>query len=107
MKLIDILKLIQDDFYPPIMEEDKNGRFSIDTRPESLFNITICFMCEEETWITCNIQNEILIPWYKCEVSSIQPSDEQNSICIWLKDEEYIRENFSDCVEIRKVGEAE
>lgn len=90
MKLIDILKLIEDDFYP--VEVDSRG--SLDTRPQSVFKVTICFMCEEETWLTCNVRNEILIPWYDCEVRGINPDDKhKDAICVWLKDEEYIK-NF-------------
>lgn len=89
MKLIEILKLIDNEIAPFVLDE-----FGIDSRPNSVFKVTICFMCEEETWITCNIKNEILIPWYECYVSAICPGD-NNTIEIWLKDEEYIQENFS------------
>lgn len=91
MTLLDVLKLIEKDFFP--MTVCKDGSF--DTRPQSVFEVTICFMCEEETWITCNIQNEILVPWYDCEVSSIHPnSNNGNSICVWLHDEEYIKKYY-------------
>ena len=109
MTLLDILKLIQKDYFPPVMEL-KNGELDgIDTRPQSVFEVTICFMCEEETWLTCNIQNELLIPWYDCEVESIQPDDRNgNAICVWLKDEEYLRERFWNCFEtVEKEGGAE
>ena len=90
MILLDVLKLIHEDAFPPIV--DKCG---IDTRPSSVMEVTLCFMCEEETWITCNIQNEILIPWYECEVISIQPDDiHKNAICVWLKDTEYLQKNY-------------
>ena len=100
MKLIDLLKLIHNEAFPPVYSrKDKD----IDTRPQTIFNITICFMCEEETWLTCNIQSEILIPWYNCEVSSINPdTDNERSLCVWLKDCEYILENFKDCIEIEE-----
>ena len=94
MTLLDILKLIDGsgEYFP--LEEDEYGQF--DTRPDSVFQVTICFMCEEETWLTCNIQNEILVPWWDCEVSSIHPdSDNKNSICVWLKDRDYIKKNYS------------
>ena len=90
MTLLDVLKLIENDFFP--LEMDDRG--AIDSRPQSVFCVTICFMCEEETWLTCNIQNEILVPWYDCEVNSIHPGDD-NSICVWLKDEEYLKEHFA------------
>ena len=108
MKLIDVLKLIENDFFPPILEL-KNGKIDcIDTRPQSVFCVTICFMCEEETWLTCNIQNEILVPWYDCEVKSIHPdSDNKESICVWLKDEEYLANNFGRHLERKEVGNHE
>ena len=93
MTLLDILKLIDgsNEYFP--LEEDKRGDF--DTRPDSVWQVTICFMCEEETWLTCNIQNEILVPWWDCEVTSIHPDDDhKNSICVWLKDGEYIKKNY-------------
>ena len=104
MTLLDILKLIKDDEFPPVMEL-RNGKLDgIDTRPQSVFEVTICFMCEEETWLTCNIQNEILIPWYECEVESIQPDDRnRNAICVWLKDDEYLKNNFEHCLEFREI----
>lgn len=89
--LLDVLKLIGKDYFP--MTVCKSGTF--DTRPQSVYEVTICFMCEEETWLTCNIQNEILVPWYDCEVLSIKPnSDNKNSICVWLHDEEYIKKHY-------------
>ena len=108
MTLLDVLKLISKDFFPPVMEVDKRNIDIIDTRPQSTFNVTICFMCEEETWLTCNIQNEILIPWYDCEVSSIQPdTTNENALCVWLKDKEYIKNKFSHCVEIIETDKPE
>lgn len=105
MTLLDILKLIDgnEEYFP--LEEDERGHF--DTRPNSAWNVTICFMCEEETWLTCNIQNEILVPWWDCEVKAINPDDEhKDSICIWLKDSEYIKKNYPQhvikCVENKK-----
>lgn len=104
LTLLDVLKLIKNDSFPPVMEI-KNGQLNgIDTRPDSVFEVTICFMCEEETWLTCNIQNEILIPWYDCEVESIQPDDfHKNAICVWLKDEEYLKDNFEHCLEFKEI----
>lgn len=91
MKLLDVLKLIERDYFPPTIDD----KGEIDSRPQSVFQVTICFMCEEETWMTCNIQNLILVPWYDCEVLSIHPdSDNKESICIWLKDEEYLKEHY-------------
>lgn len=90
MVLLDVLKLIDKDAFPLTFDE-----YGIDSRPDSVFEVTLCFMSEEETWITCNIKNEILIPWYECEVVSIHPDDEhKNAICVWLKDTEYVQKNY-------------
>ena len=104
MTLLDVLKLIEHEYFPPVMELRKGRLEGIDSRPQSVFNVTICFMGEEETWLTCNIQNEILVPWYDCEVSSIQPDDvNKNSICVWLKDREYLNDNFKHCLEFEEI----
>lgn len=93
MKLIDILKLIERDFYPQVIEKRKH-RKEIDSRPNSVYKVCICFMCEEETWVKCNIENLILVPWYDAEVVAISPQDD-NTMEIWLKDVEYLEQNYS------------
>ena len=106
MKLIEFLKLYDKESFPLVLKKDF-GVVEIDSRPESNFKVTICFMCEEETWLTCNIQNEILIPWYDCEISSIHPdyvNEDNNSICVWLKDEDYILKNFKQHIRIEEDG---
>lgn len=101
MTLLDFLKFIQDDAFP--LEKDKWG---IDSRPQSVFEVTICFMSEEETWLTCNIQNEILIPWYDCEVRAIMPDDgNKNAICVWLKDTEYLMKNYPQHISVKEEEE--
>ena len=103
MALLDVLNLIDKDYFPVTVCKDG----VIDTRPQSGFEVTICFMSEKETWLTCNIQNEILIPWYDCKVSSIQPNIyNNNSICIWLHDREYIKKNYPQhlCEEGKRVS---
>lgn len=102
MTLLDVLKLISKDLFPVQVDDDGY----INTIPESSFEVTICFQCEEETWLTCNIQNEILIPWYDCEVSAITPnSNNSNSICVWLKHEEYIKKNYIQHIFKKKLEE--
>ena len=92
MKLIDILNMISKDLFPPTLQIDKYSK-CIDTWPESIYKVTICFMCEEETWITCNIQNEILVPWYECEVRAIEPGTD-HTLEIRLKDVDYLQEHW-------------
>lgn len=92
MKLIEVLKMIDEDAWQPEMREEKrlSGKtiYSMDSRSESVWKICLCFMCEEETWVTVNIRNEILIPWYECEVYSFQPA-ENNTLEVWLRQEQY------------------
>ena len=91
MVLLDVLKLIDKNAFPLTFDE----KYGIDSRPDSLLEVTLCFMCEEETWITCNIKNEILIPWYECEVTCIHPdSEHENAICVWLNDTKYLQKNY-------------
>lgn len=90
MTLLNVLKLIDNNLFPLTLDEKYN---TIDSRPESSYEVMICFMCEEESWITCNIQNEILIPWYDCEVSSIEPYQE-NILQVWLKHVDYVKRNW-------------
>ena len=102
MILKELLKLIEndDEFIPEVSEHE------IYCMPNSVFKITLSPMCEEETWLNCNIQNEILIPWYDCEVTSIHPDDDnKNSICVWLKDEEYLMQNFKHCLVVDETRE--
>ena len=105
MTLLDILKLIDRDYFPPTLEKDKSGHESIDSRPDSVFKVAICFMCEEETWITTYPENEILIPWYDCEVTAISPSSEKYTLEIWLKDIKYLKEKFPHCLYVEEEGE--
>lgn len=88
IKLLDLLKMIDKESFPLIYEDG-----ILDTRPDSIYEVVICFMCEEETWIRCHIKNEILVPWYDCEVKCVEPFDEK-AIQVWLDDEKYLLDNF-------------
>ena len=101
MKLIDVLMLMECEEYLPLTMTKTEHGLDLDSRPQSTDNVTICFMCEEETWVTCSIYSAILIPWYDCEVSAIHPNDD-DTICVWLKDEEYILNNFKHCVRVKE-----
>jgi len=47
--------------------------------------VQICFMSEEETWITTYPEHPILIPFYDCPVVAIGPSyTKADTIQIWL-----------------------
>lgn len=60
-----------------------------DIRPQSVYYVMLCFMSEEETWVKTTVTHPILIPFYDCEVMSIQP-DKDYTLQIWLKHEEFI-----------------
>ena len=86
-----MLEHIKSEVFP--LEAD---RFGIDSRPNSVFTVTLCFMAEEDTWVTLPITSEILIPWYDCEVSSIYGADKEIDcdIRIWLKDVDYVKKHW-------------
>ena len=58
-------------------------------KPNSGYNVKLCFMAEEETYVTTYPEHPILIPWYDCTVASIEP--EENVLCIWLDYEGYLK----------------
>lgn len=60
-----------------------------DIRSQSVYYVMLCFMSEEETWVKATVTHPILIPFYDCEVMSIQP-DKDYTLQIWLKYEEFI-----------------
>lgn len=100
MTLYDVLKMIHNDYFPLVAD-----KYGIDSRPQSIFTITLAFMSEEEAWETVNIQSEILVPWYECEVSSFEGSEKEHDIVIWLKDAEYLKRKFSKYIEWRVTDE--
>ena len=93
MTLFDVLLQIEGYNYLPLTIDHNNHGYSIDCRPQSSYKIAICFMCEEETWITVSTYSAILIPWYDCEVNGIIPIDE-DTIGVWLKTEEFLMERL-------------
>lgn len=99
LKLIDLLKLIHEEQFPLIAD-----RFGIDSAPQSVFTVTLAFQ-SEETWLKVNIANEILVPWYDCEVDAIQGSCDDNDIVVWLKDTEYIKQHWARHIDWGKGGE--
>ena len=69
MKLIEILKMIERHYN----YEDDMPVKDYDIRPDSVFTITLCFMSEEETWVTVPITHPILRQYYYADVSSASP----------------------------------
>ena len=83
MTLRDVLEQVNDGNLP-----DKWSKWD-DIRPQSVFEVCLCFMSEEETWILAYPEHPILIPFYDCEVCGIQP-DKEHVLNIWLKHETYM-----------------
>ena len=100
MILKELLKLIEndDEFIPEVSEHE------IYCMPNSVFKITLSPMCEEETWITLSIYSPLLVPWYRCVVESITPIDGE-TIQVWLKDREFLLENYKDDIRDMRVEE--
>ena len=96
MKLKELLSLIEgdDEFIPTITTNDHVIE-KLDCRPISVFKVTICPMCEEETWVTFSTSSSLLVPWYECEVQSITPEDDE-TIQVWLKDSDFLINNYKE-----------
>lgn len=86
VKLRDILALL--DTSEPLPDEWKEG-FD-DIRNNNGNDVSIRFMCEEETWVKTYSSHPILIPWYDCEVEALHTEDDY-SIGIWLNYVPYLR----------------
>lgn len=84
MKLLDILKMIDKeyDFEADVPVKD------YDIRPSSVFKICLCFMSEEETWVTVPATHPILRQYYYAEVHSFYPED-NNTLAVWLKEKDW------------------
>lgn len=110
MTLYELIKMFHlgEDTFPSMTEVHKKDgtiRYEMDSRSNSILQLCICFMCEEETWVTVNIRSEILIPWYECEVLSISPGDEY-TLEVWLKNEEYyLDKGYDKYLDCRKEHE--
>ena len=89
--LFDILKLLFDNHWPGGITKD--GEVYINP-PCDGDMVTICFTDNEETWLTCEAQSAILIPWYGCEVYGLDKNDD--SIMIWLVFDEYLKKCCPD-----------
>lgn len=88
MELIEVLEKI-DEECRPVNDKD------CDCRPNSIFKVIICFMCEDETWVFTNPYNPILVPWYHCEVTGLTP-DEDFNLQIWLNYKDFLRNNYKN-----------
>lgn len=93
MKLREVLKAVAPYDLPDEMDW-QNG--DVDFRSQTVFKVNICTMSEEETWTTTYPENPILIPWYGAEVYGINPSDEEHTLDIWIKHDEYVRKHLKE-----------
>lgn len=91
MTLRDVLKAVAPFALPDEMDWQKN---EVDFRPQSVSRVNICTMCEEETWTRTYPENPLLIPWYGADVYGITPSDEDHTLDVWIKHEEYVRRHL-------------
>ena len=84
MKLIDILKLIENhyDFESDMPVKD------YDIRPESSFKIQLCFMVEEETWIEVPTTHPILRQYYYADINAIYPYAE-DVLAVWINEKDW------------------
>lgn len=83
MKLIDILKLIDHDGVPITDSTD------VRDATKGSAKVSIRFMSEEETWTTLYPGHPLLLPFYDCEVESID--SESGITVIWLEYENYLK----------------
>ena len=81
MKLIEILKMI-DKHYD--YESDMPVK-DYDIRSQNSFKIELCFMCEEETWLTIPINHPILRQYYYADVDSFYPAEE-DILRVWINE---------------------
>ena len=78
MTLFDILQQMEGPDYLPLSVTNflnDSVRKIIDCRPQSCNKIELRFMLEDETWITVSTYSPVLVPWYNCTVSGIDPVD--------------------------------
>ena len=104
MTLGELLLMIEGEDYLPLTVEINDKRLSIDCRPSSPFKLLICFMCEEETWIEVSTYSPILVPWYDCEVSSIEPYD-HDVIQVWLLSDVFLYTYYKKFLHIKNIDD--
>ena len=83
INLRDILDLVKTDSLPDTWKKWD------DVRPQSCFKIVLAFESEEETHITAYPESPLLIPWYGCKVTGMEP-DEEHTLRVWLDYENYL-----------------
>ena len=88
MKLYDILAMIDSSGIELPLYVDEKGY--IPCVPQSVFKVTLRFMAEDETAVTVPISSPVLIPWYDCPVTAINPNEVEDSMDVWLDYSPYV-----------------
>ena len=97
MKLYEVLKMILPDFEDRMTQVEKLK----DCRPETVFTITLCYMSEEETWITIPVDHPILTFLYGIEIASFSPNE--NTLQCWVKETSWFNKSHIDIEELKKA----
>jgi hypothetical protein len=100
VKLYDVLKLIDSSSIELPLYVDDNG--DIPCEPQSVFKVTLRFMAEDETAVTVPISSPLLIPWYDCPITAINPNDVEDSMDVWLDYSKYVIRKWKSKIEIDK-----
>jgi hypothetical protein len=88
MKLYDILAMIDSSGIElPLYVDEKGYILCV---PQSVFKVTLRFMAEDETAVTVPISSPVLIPWYDCPVTAINPNEVEDSMDVWLDYSPYV-----------------
>lgn len=96
--LFDILKLMIDRHWPVSTDGD---HVYIDS-PYDADRVTICFTDDEDSWLTCDAQNAILVPWYGCKVYGLGADEDRKTVLIWVDFEHFLKEEYLDWLWERK-----
>lgn len=82
--LRDILDLLKSDSLPDTWKAWD------DVRPQTSYKVELAFMAEDETHVITYAENPIMIPWYGCKVTGIDPQ-EDGTLRIWLDYENFLK----------------
>ena len=104
MTLLNVLTLISKEDFPPVLLTKKGKAITFELELQTDYLLHICFENSDYDLI-CDIQNTILIPWFGCEVSAVRPSEQADTLEVWLKDKDYLLKNFKDCLTCEEIEE--
>ena len=90
MKLKDIVRMVFTD-YESIRQSQKKDD---DIRPCSVYTITLCYMSDEETWITIPADHPIIDYLGDLEIYAFNP--DKDTLQCWVKIEDWYKEETLD-----------